>query len=550
MNAVLTPILAALVRGDEVGADGIAAALGEILEGRVTDVQAAGFIVALRAKGETEAELVAFVQTMQRYAAHVDVADGAIDTCGTGGDRAGTVNVSTMAALIAAGAGVKVVKHGEPRRPPRSAARPTCSKRSASRSSSGPEGVARCVDVAGVGFCFAPRYHPAMRFVGPARRELAVPTTFNFVGPLANPARVRRQAVGVSDESMATKMLGTLRALGTERAMVFHGDDGLDELTTTTTSTVHELVDGELRRVTVDPLDFGLTRATAGRSAGRRCRDECAGGARGPRRRKGAAPRHRAAERRRRARRRRTQRRISRPGSTRPRRRSTAVRPPARSRSWFASARRPPPKKRTRPPDGSRPAVPGLRHQAPHRCRVELGCLPLQRLRAHAEGPGGVPARGRARGRPPIPRAPRRWPRWRPARPASANGGRTLSRRKVRAQAGVVPFWMRLLIWIVAVPVGFIVVFGVARAIGFLSQSQLEDVFLETGWNRFWPVARLLPFTALLTAGVVQFAVLYISRWRMRHALGPLQPHTVTSSGRSPTATGATGSSDAHTPSA
>jgi hypothetical protein len=137
-----------------------------------------------------------------------------------------------------------------------------------------------------------------------------------------------------------------------------------------------------------------------------------------------------------------------------------------------------------------------------------------------------------------------------PARAASANGGRTLSRRKVRAQAGVVPFWTRLLIWIVAVPVSFIVVFGLARAIGFLSQSQLEDVFLETGWNRFWPVARLLPFTALLTAGIVQFAVLYFSRWRMRHALGPLQPHTAANSGRSTTAAGATGSSDAHTPSA
>ncbi len=263
MNAVLTPILAALVRGDEVGADGIAAALGEILEGRVTDVQAAGFIVALRAKGETEAELVAFVQTMQRYAAHVDVADGAIDTCGTGGDRAGTVNVSTMAALIAAGAGVKVVKHGG------RASSSDCGSADVLEALGvaielGPEGVARCVDAAGVGFCFAPRYHPAMRFVGPARRELAVPTTFNFVGPLANPARVRRQAVGVSDESMATKMLGTLRALGAERAMVFHGDDGLDELTTTTTSTVHELVDGELRRTTVDPLAFGLTRASAG----------------------------------------------------------------------------------------------------------------------------------------------------------------------------------------------------------------------------------------------------------------------------------------------
>jgi anthranilate phosphoribosyltransferase len=262
LNAVLTPILAALVRGDEVGADGIAAALGEILEGRVTDVQAAGFIVALRAKGETEAELVGFVQTMQRYAVAVVVADGAIDTCGTGGDRAGTVNVSTMAALIAAGAGVKVVKHGN------RAASSECGSADVLEVLGvaidlGPAGVARCVEVAGVGFCFAPRYHPAMRFVGPARRELAVPTTFNFVGPLANPARVRRQAVGVSDESMATKMLGTLRALGTERAMVFHGDDGLDELTTTTTSTVHELADGARRRVTVDPLDFDLTRATA-----------------------------------------------------------------------------------------------------------------------------------------------------------------------------------------------------------------------------------------------------------------------------------------------
>jgi anthranilate phosphoribosyltransferase len=125
----------------------------------------------------------------------------------------------------------------------------------------GPEGVARCVSEAGVGFCLAPRFHPAMRFLGPARRELGVPTTFNFLGPLANPARVRRQAVGVSDATMATKMLGTLRALGTERAMVFHGDDGLDELTTTTTSTVHELIDGELRTSTLDGLDVGIARA-------------------------------------------------------------------------------------------------------------------------------------------------------------------------------------------------------------------------------------------------------------------------------------------------
>ena len=127
----------------------------------------------------------------------------------------------------------------------------------------GPAGVARCVGEAGIGFCLAPRYHPAMRFLGPSRKALAVPTTFNFLGPLANPAHVKRQAVGVSDETMATRMLGALRLLGTEQAMVFHGDDGLDELTTATTSTVHQLVDGEVHTFTLDPLDLGIPRASA-----------------------------------------------------------------------------------------------------------------------------------------------------------------------------------------------------------------------------------------------------------------------------------------------
>jgi len=132
----------------------------------------------------------------------------------------------------------------------------------------GPAGVERCVDEAGVGFCFAPRYHPAMRFLGPARKELGIPTTFNFLGPLANPARVRRQAVGVSDPAMAATMLATLRVLGTERAMVFSGDDGLDELTTTTTSTVHELIDGNLHEFKIDPLDVGIARADAAQLCG------------------------------------------------------------------------------------------------------------------------------------------------------------------------------------------------------------------------------------------------------------------------------------------
>jgi anthranilate phosphoribosyltransferase len=262
LNNVLTPVLARLVHGDHVSPDAIASALGEILEGRVTDVQAAGFIVALRAKGESAGELAALVRKMREHAARVDVAPGAIDTCGTGGDRAGTVNVSTMAALIAAGAGARVVKHGN------RAASSHCGSADVLEALGvaidiGPENVAACVDEAGVGFCFAPRYHPAMRFLGPARRELAVPTTFNFLGPLANPAEVRRQAIGISDAAMADTMLAALAALGAEHVLVFRGDDGLDELTTTTTSTVHELVDGSTRTYTVDPMDFGIARGDA-----------------------------------------------------------------------------------------------------------------------------------------------------------------------------------------------------------------------------------------------------------------------------------------------
>jgi len=192
----------------------------------------------------------------------VTVTDGAIDTCGTGGDRSGTVNVSTMAALIAAGAGARVVKHGNRAQSSKCGSGDVLEALGVAIEL-GPQGVSQCVGEAGIGFCLAPRYHPAMRFLGPARKELAVPTTFNFLGPLANPAHVKRQAVGVSDETMATRMLGALRLLGTEQAMVFHGDDGLDELTTATTSTVHQLVDGEVRSFTLDPLDLGIPRASA-----------------------------------------------------------------------------------------------------------------------------------------------------------------------------------------------------------------------------------------------------------------------------------------------
>ncbi len=267
MNEVLSPILARVTRGTELLPEEIEAALAEILEGRVTDIQAAGFIVALRTKGESVEELAALVRTMHRYADHVDVAAGAIDTCGTGGDRSGTINVSTMAAIVAAGAGARVVKHGNRAQSSKCGSADVLEALGVAIEL-GPAGVSRCVADAGIGFCLAPRFHPAMRFLGPARKELGVPTTFNFLGPLANPAHVKRQAVGVSDETMATRMLGALRVLGTEHAMVFHGDDGLDELTTSTTSTVHQLVDGEVHSFTLDPLDYGIQRASADTLAG------------------------------------------------------------------------------------------------------------------------------------------------------------------------------------------------------------------------------------------------------------------------------------------
>ena len=204
--------------------------MSTILSGDASDAQIAGFAVALRAKGETPAELAALVRTMQRFAEHVNVGDvdgPLLDTCGSGGDRSGTVNVSTMAALVAAGAGAWVVKHGN------RAASSQCGSADVLEALGvaidlGPDSVARCVRDTRIGFCFAPRFHAAMRFAGPVRRELGTPTTFNFLGPLANPAGVRRQVVGVSDPAMAPRVVDALAELGAERALVVYGHDGLD----------------------------------------------------------------------------------------------------------------------------------------------------------------------------------------------------------------------------------------------------------------------------------------------------------------------------------
>lgn len=255
---------AVMARRDLTGGEA-AAAMHDILSGAATPAQIAGFLVGLRMKGETAEEMAGLLDAMLAHAERVPVEDALrdrlVDTCGTGGDRRHTVNVSTAAALVVAGAGAPVCKHGN-RAASSAAGSADVLEALGVAIDLGPEGVARCIAEAGIGFCFAPRFHPAMRHAGPARRELGVPTVFNFLGPLANPARVRRQVLGVSDPAMAERVVGVLRAEGARRALVVYGHDGLDELTTTTTSTVFDLADGELRVYAVDPAELGLPAAS------------------------------------------------------------------------------------------------------------------------------------------------------------------------------------------------------------------------------------------------------------------------------------------------
>ncbi len=252
-----------LTAGGHLTADAANAAMTEILNGEATSAQIGGFVMALRAKGETAEELVGLLSAMRSASEAIPLdAAGLIDTCGTGGDHSGSINVSTAAALVAVGAGARVCKHGN-----RSASSQCGSADVLEELGAvidlGPTGVARCVTETGFGFCLAPRFHPAMRHAGPARRELAVATVFNFLGPLANPAGVRRQLVGTSDRAMAEIMLEVLAATGSERAMIVHSHDGLDELTTTGPTDVWELREGETFRHTVDPAELGLAPAAA-----------------------------------------------------------------------------------------------------------------------------------------------------------------------------------------------------------------------------------------------------------------------------------------------
>jgi anthranilate phosphoribosyltransferase len=259
--------LATLMSGGSLSEDEAAAAMGEIMDGAATPAQIAGLVVAMRAKGETLDEVVGLVKTMRSYAQRVEVGGSVLDTCGTGGDRAGTFNVSTTAALVCAGAGVRVAKHGN------RAASSRCGSADVLEGLGvqidlPPAGVARCIDRANIGFCFAPIFHPAMRHAAGPRRELGVATIFNFLGPLTNPAGATQQALGVADAAMLGLMVEALGRLGSRRVIAFHGHGGLDELALSGPSTVVELEGGEIRRWMLDPAEFGLQPAGADAVAG------------------------------------------------------------------------------------------------------------------------------------------------------------------------------------------------------------------------------------------------------------------------------------------
>jgi anthranilate phosphoribosyltransferase len=260
-------VLTTLLAGTSLTADQAEVVLDQVWAGEATPAQIAALLVALRAKGESVDEMTGFVRTMVSHALPLGLPQGieVIDTCGTGGDRLRSINVSTIAALVVAATGAKVCKHG---------GRASSSAVGAADvlealgvvADLGPAGVVRCIEEVGMGFCFAPRFHPAMRFAGPVRKELGIPTVFNYLGPLANPGRARYQVVGVSNPAMADKMLGVLAANGAVRAMVVYGDDGLDELSTTGPSTVHELVssggdDYRMSKYRIDPADLGFAPA-------------------------------------------------------------------------------------------------------------------------------------------------------------------------------------------------------------------------------------------------------------------------------------------------
>jgi anthranilate phosphoribosyltransferase len=251
------PLIAKVAAGASLSAAEAESAFDRILSGESTHAQTGGFLMALRVRGETVDEITGAVRAMRSKMLRVSTDPTAIDIVGTGGDNVGTWNVSTLAAIIAAACGVKVAKHGNRAASSKSGAADVLAALDV-KVGLPPEHVARCIEDAGLGFMMAPTHHAAMRHVGPVRTELGTRTIFNLLGPLSNPAGVTRQVVGVFSPAWLEPIAETLLSLGSTRVWVVHGDDGLDEMTTTGPTHVVEVKDGKLRRFTVSPSDAGL----------------------------------------------------------------------------------------------------------------------------------------------------------------------------------------------------------------------------------------------------------------------------------------------------
>ncbi len=265
-NDILTRAIDELCAGSHLTADHTSAALAEIMEGRASEVQISAFLIALRAKGETVPELIGLARTMRSLAAEVEPeVEGLVDTAGTGGGPT-TFNVSTTAALIAAGAGCRVAKHGNRSATSRSGSADVLEALGVAIELT-PEQVATCIDEVGFGFMFAPKHHKATAHVVPVRKELAVRTIFNFLGPLTNPARAERQLLGVSDRTFQETIAEALIGLGCEHAMVVSADNGMDELALGRTRVV-EVAAGGTDEWFVEPEDFGLAPAPIDAVAG------------------------------------------------------------------------------------------------------------------------------------------------------------------------------------------------------------------------------------------------------------------------------------------
>src|SRR5687768_9867018 len=258
---MFTPLLEKLVRHEDLTTEEAAAAMGEVMQGRATAASLAGLLSALVMKGERPAEIVGFARTMREHAVKLAHPPGDVfDTCGTGGDRSGTFNISSAAALVVAAAGVKVAKHGNRSVSSRCGSADVFEQLGVNVAAPAPV-VERSLHDANIAFFFAPTFHPSMKHAAPIRRELGIRTAFNLLGPLTNPAGAARQIVGVPKSELTELLARALLLLGSTRAWVVHGADGIDEISTTGYTKVSECRDGAVHTFYVHPADFGFQKA-------------------------------------------------------------------------------------------------------------------------------------------------------------------------------------------------------------------------------------------------------------------------------------------------